>query len=190
MDLHEHDQRAMDALNAKVNHQQQQMETDLVVATLNFNIDEIPEELVQNVLFDSLCRRGQMTAVMGFTEKEVCSIYHLMCPYIIIVHQPGAQPCSSYLDMLVCFQSWAKLGLDYVNLAFLLGDISSSHVEDNIAQIRPKLRSTMTQKWFDQPPQHPCPLAKTPFPHIALFVDATTTPCFQPKAGFDKAKIF
>ena len=92
--------------------------------------------------------------------------------------------------MLICYLSWAKLGLDYVNLAFLLGNISSSRVEENILRIRPKLKTTMFQWWFDQLPQRPLLLADTPFPHIALLVDATTTPCFHPRGCFEDAKVY
>jgi hypothetical protein len=47
----------------------------------------------------------------------------------------------------------------------------------------------MVQKWFDSPAQ-PCPLLDSPFPHVALLVDAHTTPCYRPKAPFDEAKIY
>ena len=48
----------------------------------------------------------------------------------------------------------------------------------------------MFQQWFDQPPQHPLPLADTPFLHVALLVDATTTPCFRPRGRFEDAKAY
>ena len=48
----------------------------------------------------------------------------------------------------------------------------------------------MFQRWFDQPPQRPLPLADTPFPHVALLVDVTTTPCFCPRGRFEDEKVY
>jgi hypothetical protein len=91
--------------------------------------------------------------------------------------------------MIVCYLAWAKLGCDYPKLALLLGGISTTQLEENIKQIRPVLKAALIQKWFDSP-QRPCPLSDTPFPHVALLVDAHTTPCYCPKAPFDEAKIY
>ena len=83
--------------------------------------------------------------------------------------------------MIVCYLAWAKLGCDYPKLALLLGGISATRLEDNIKQIRPVLKDTLIQKWFDSP-QRLRPLTDMPFPHVALLVDAHTTPCYRPKA--------
>ena len=71
-------QQATDALTAEVNCQRQQMEVILAVATPNFNINNIPEEVAPNTLFDSMSRRGQMVAATGLTEEEVQSLYQQM----------------------------------------------------------------------------------------------------------------
>ena len=52
------------------------------------------------------------------------------------------------------------------------------------------MKLALFQKWFDSPPQRLCPLLETPFPHVALLVDAHTTPCFCLKAPFEEAKIY
>jgi len=92
--------------------------------------------------------------------------------------------------MVVCYLSWAKLGIDYVKLSVLLGSISASHLEDNIGRVRPILKVALFHKWFDSPVPRPLPLLETPFPHVALLVDAHTTPCYHPKAPFNEAKIY
>ena len=53
------------------------MEAILAVATPNFDIDNIPEEVAPNTLFDSMSKRGQMVAATGLTE-EVQSLYQQM----------------------------------------------------------------------------------------------------------------
>ena len=110
-------------------------------------------------------------------------------PFCVTVRQPGPRPRSSWLDMIVCYLAWAKLGCDYPKLALLLGSISTTWLEDNIKRIRPVLKAALQQKWFVTP-QRPRPLSDTPFPHVALLVDAHTTPCYRPKASFDEAKIY
>ena len=82
-------QQATDALTAEVNHQRQQMEAILAVATPNFDIDNTPEEVAPNTLFDSMSRRGQMVAVTGLMEEEVQSLYQQMRPYIVTIQQSG-----------------------------------------------------------------------------------------------------
>ena len=67
-----------------------------------------------------------MHIATGFTGEEIQGIYQMLHPYCVTVRQAGAQPKSSWLDMLVCYLSWAKLGCDYAKLAVLLGNISAS----------------------------------------------------------------
>ena len=88
-----------------------------------------PEDLFHeptSTLFDSLLQHNSLTTAMGFVEAEVMSLYHLLQPFIVIVRQPGSRPKSTWLDMLVCYLAWLKLGVEYDVLAIALGDITSS----------------------------------------------------------------
>jgi hypothetical protein len=52
--------------------------------------------------------------------------------HCVLAWQAEAQPQSSWLDMVVCYLAWTKLGFDYLKLSVILGGISTSHLEDNI----------------------------------------------------------
>ena len=183
------EQRRVNELNQEIDRQRQEIDDAIRGATPNFDIDDIPEEVQGHVIFDSLSGRGQLHVATGFTEDEINRLYQMTQPFCVTVRQPGPRPRSSWLDMIVCYLAWAKLGCDYPKLALLLGGISATRLEDNIKQIRPVLKDTLIQKWFDSP-QRPRPLTDTPFPHVALLVDAHTMPCYRPKAQFDEAKIY
>ena len=97
----------------------------------------------------------------------------------VTVRWPGKRQKSSWLDMLICYLSWAKLGIDYIQLAMHFGnDITLSQVEENICRIRPVLKDSLSKKWFDLVPARLRPLAESPFPQVALIVDSHTPPCF------------
>jgi hypothetical protein len=123
----------------------------------DFLIDEVADDQQRSVLFESLSSRGQMQVATGFTKGEIQGFHQIICPLCVLVHQAGAHPRSSWLDMVVCYLAWAKLGCDYLKLSIILGGISASQLEDNIKRIRPILKKAMFQKWFDSPAQ-PRPL--------------------------------
>ena len=181
--------RAAHELDAVASGQVQEMLETIANASPNFSIDEIPNEQQRSALFDSLCERGQIRVATGFTEGEIQGFFQMIHPHCVLARQAGARPRSSWLDMVVCYLAWAKLGVDYLKLSVILGGISASRLEDNIKRIRPILKKAMVQKWFDSPAR-PRPLLDSPFPHVALLVDAHTTPCYRPKAPFDEAKIY
>ena len=164
-------ERAARELVAVVSQQGREIAETIANATRGFLIDDLPDDSRRNDLFDSLSGRGQLQIATGFTEQEVLSLHQCMRPFCITVRQSGAKPKSSWLDMLVCYLSWAKLSLDYLKLSVVLGSISASRLEDNIGRIRPVLKTTLFQKWFDSP-LRPRPLAGSPFPEVALIVDA------------------
>ena len=51
-------------------HQCQEIDDAINCAMPNFNMDDIPEEVQGNVLFDALSRRGQLYIATGFTEDK------------------------------------------------------------------------------------------------------------------------
>jgi hypothetical protein len=53
-----------------------------------------------------------------------------------MVRQPGARPKSTWLDMVICYLAWLKLGQDYPVLACALRNITITQLEDNINRIR------------------------------------------------------
>lgn len=181
--------RATRELDVVASQQAREIQEVLANATPNFSIEDVPEEAQKSDLYDSIIARGQMQVATGFTGDEVKAFHQLIRPFCVTERQVGARPKSSFLDMLVCYLSWAKLGLDYLKLSVVLGGISASRLEDNIGRIRPIMKKTLFQKWFDSPAR-PRPLSESPFPHVALLVDAHTTPCYRPKAPFDEAKIY
>jgi hypothetical protein len=147
------------------------------------------EPPANDVIFQSLRSNGPLSAVTGMSEEAIVSLFNLLQPHIVTIRTPGCRPCSSYLDMLLCYLMWARLGLDYAVLAVAIGDITANRVEDNINRIRPILKSALSEKWFDSP-LRPLPLRDSPFPHCALIVDSHTTACYRPKARFGEAKIY
>jgi hypothetical protein len=127
-----HEHRCIEELNHKVECQHQEIDDAAMHAIPNFNIDNIPEEVQRHMIFDSLSRRGQLYVATGFTEDEINQLYQMTQLFCVHVHQPGPQPHSSWLDMIVCYLAWAKLGCDYPKLLLLLGGISTTWLEENI----------------------------------------------------------
>ena len=137
------------------------------------NVGNEPE----STLFNYLLERNQLFTATGFTEAEILSLHQLLQPYTVSVWQPGAHPKSSWLDMLICYLTWFKLGEDYQVLGCVLNNISVMQIEDNIKHIRPHLCLALTDKWLCMPLQ-PVPLRETPIPHATLIIDTHTTSCF------------
>ena len=135
----------------------------LFATQTEFNPDDILQE-PQSALFESLLQHGHLVTATGFVEAEVMSLYQLDQPFIVTVRQPGSQPKSSWLDMLICFLSWLKLGVDYDALAYILCGITASHVEDNIKCIRPVLHLALFYKWLESL-RCPVLLTGTVFPY-------------------------
>lgn len=154
------------------------------------SVASVPDhEMREDVIFDSLRANRSLSTVTGLSEEEVLSLYNLLHPHIVTIRTPGTRPKSSYLDMLLCYLMWARLGVDYAVLAVAIGNITASRVEDNINRIRPLLKAALSEKWFDSP-MRPSPVNDSPFPHCALIIDGHTTACFRPKARFNDAKTY
>ena len=120
--------RAAHELDAVASGQVQEMLETIANASPNFSIDEIPNEQQRSALFDSLCERGQIRVATGFTEGEIQGFFQMIHPHCVLAWQAGARPRSSWLDMVVCYLAWAKLGVDYLKLSVILGGISASRL--------------------------------------------------------------
>jgi hypothetical protein len=73
-----------------------------------------------HTLFNHLLQSEQLYIATGFIESKMILIYHLLQLFIIMVRQPGARPKSTWLDMVICYLAWLKLGQDYLVLACAL----------------------------------------------------------------------
>jgi hypothetical protein len=106
-----------------------------------------------------------------------------------MVRQPRARPKSIWLDMVICYLAWLKLGQDYPVLACALRDITTTQLKDNINRICPILFQALHEKWFFSLPRLK-PLVDSPFPHVGIIINNHTTQCYHPKVSFDEAKIY
>jgi hypothetical protein len=92
-----------------------------------------------HTLFNHLLQSEQLYTATSFIESKVISIYRLLQLFIIIVCQPRARPKSTWLDIVICYLAWLKLGQDYPVLACALGDITTTRLKNNINCICPIL---------------------------------------------------
>jgi hypothetical protein len=106
-----------------------------------------------------------------------------------MVRQLGVRPKSTWLDMVICYLTWLKLGQDYFVLTCALGDITTIRLEDNINRICLILFQVLYEKWLFSP-SRPKPLVDNPFPHVGIIINNHTTQCYHPKVSFDKVKIY
>jgi hypothetical protein len=106
-----------------------------------------------------------------------------------MVLQLGARPKSTWLDMVICYLAWLKLGQDYPVLACALGDITTIQLENNINYIRLILFQVLHEKWLLSPSRLK-PLVDSPFLHVEIIINNHTTQYYHLKVLFDKAKIY
>ena len=101
------------------------------VEVVSKNIENEPG----STLFNYLLERNQLFTATGFTEAEILSLHQLLQPFTVSVWQPGAHPKSNWLDMIMCYLTWFKLGKYIKTKLTTLVDRSSTGPARNSAHL-------------------------------------------------------
>jgi hypothetical protein len=126
-----------------------------------------------HTLFNHLLQSEQLYITTNFIKSKIILIYHLLQLFIMVC-QLRARPKSTWLDIVICYLAWLKLGQDYLVLACALGDIIAIQLKNNINHIYSILFQVLYEKWLFSP-LRPKPLVDSPFPHVKIIIDNHTT---------------
>jgi hypothetical protein len=126
------------------------------------------------IFFNHFLQSEQLYTIINFIELKVILIYCLLQLFIIIVCQPRARLKSIWLNMIICYLAWLKLGQDYLVLACTLRNIITTQLKDNINCIYLILFQVLHEKWLFSLSCLKL-LVDSLFPHIGIIIDNHNT---------------
>lgn len=116
---------------------------------MNYNsplLNLFTDPSTDGILYNHLYARKRLKQTTGFERDRIISIHQRMQLFITSVSRCGPKPESSYLNMLVIYLIWFKLGCSYDALSALLG-MKSNRLEDDINCIHPILNVILKETW-------------------------------------------
>jgi hypothetical protein len=113
-----------------------------------------------------------------------------MQPFLASAVRRGPKPRSTWLDALLQYLIWLKLGLDYKRLAALL-QLPVGRLTEDVKRVRPVLRETLEFEWWGGGSRmRPEPVPQSPWPQVALLIDSHSTEVFRPKTRFAEGRLY
>lgn len=151
-------------------------------------LDLLEDEPIAGDLWATFVADNKIKTLTNLSQESVTNLYQCMLPFIAEAAKRGTKPKSSWMDHLLCYLIWGKLAADVDTLACLLA-IKPSRLEENISRIRPIVCATLRSEWWEHR-SRPSIQADSPFPNVALLIDAHTSSCFRPKGPFEQSKRY
>jgi hypothetical protein len=157
------------------------------------NLDPVPaneedEQPIRGKIYDALLRDNDIATYTNLTSDNLIDFYQTMLPFIANAGTRGPKTKSSWMDHLLCYLVWGKLGEDYQIIEKIF-NIKQNHFEANLDRVRPLINQTLRYRWWTPRPRPRFEDASR-FPHVALLLDHHTSQTFRPKAPFEEGKIY
>lgn len=98
-------------------------------------------------IYEAMVRDRATRTFTNFSPDQLEDLYQSMQPFIADAGTRGPKTKSSFMDQLVCYLVWGKLGADYQVLGKTF-HIKQNRFEANLDRIRPILNKALRFRWW------------------------------------------
>ena len=138
-------------------------------------------------IFDQIALNPSDDKTIHLGLEALIELGHALMQRLVKPPHRGGQDLLTIHDQLVIYLMWLSISCSQTQLAKTLGLLQST-LSRTIDRIRPALNDVLMQR-FSNPPR-PVVDPLSPFPHVALLVDATTVEIPTPALSFSEKKNY
>ena len=151
------------------------------------NIESPSTSSTYGKLFDQIALNPSDDKTFHLGLEALIELGHALMQRLVKPPHRGGQELLTIHDQLIIYLMWLSISCSQSQLAKTLGLLQST-LSRTLDKIRPALNDVLMQR-FSHPPR-PVVDPLSPFPHVALLVDATTVEIPTPALSFSEKKSY